>query len=248
MTHTANPVGPRRTRESFGRYYEEFEIGDVYEHRPGRTIGEADNTWFTLLTMNNHPLHFDAVYAAKSEFGRPLVNSCLTLSIVVGMSVSDVSYKAIGNLGWNDIKLPAPVFVGDTLYAESEVLAKRESQSRPTQGIVTVRTPRHESRRQGLHQLRTDDPRAETRPRRRRRGVLTVCRASAVARLERDTRGHWPSVCRSERRDRWIDLPLGLPYAPNPGYALLRRHQRCATGASPCCFSGRLPVSRRSST
>jgi acyl dehydratase len=90
--------------------------------------------------MNNHPLHFDAVYAAKSEFGKPLVNSCLTLSIVVGMSVSDVSYKAIGNLGWNDIKLPAPVFVGDTLYAESEVLAKRESQSRPTQGIVTVRT------------------------------------------------------------------------------------------------------------
>jgi len=140
MTHTATPVGARRTRESFGRYYEEFEVGDVYEHRPGRTISEADNTWFTLLTMNNHPLHFDAVYAAKSEFGKPLVNSCLTLSIVVGMSVSDVSYKAIGNLGWNDIKLTAPVFAGDTLYAESEVLAKRESQSRPTQGIVTVRT------------------------------------------------------------------------------------------------------------
>ncbi|HXS79601.1 MAG TPA: MaoC family dehydratase [Gammaproteobacteria bacterium] len=140
MTHTATAVGARRTRESFGRYYEEFEVGDVYEHRPGRTISEADNTWFTLLTMNNHPLHFDAVYAAKSEFGKPLVNSCLTLSIVVGMSVSDVSYKAIGNLGWNDIKLTAPVFAGDTLYAESEVLAKRESQSRPTQGIVTVRT------------------------------------------------------------------------------------------------------------
>ena len=140
MTHTATAVGARRTRESFGRYYEEFEVGDVYEHRPGRTISEADNTWFTLLTMNNHPLHFDAVYAAKSEFGKPLVNSCLTLSIVVGMSVSDVSYKAIGNLGWNDIKLTAPVFAGDTLYAESEVLAKRESQSRLTQGIVTVRT------------------------------------------------------------------------------------------------------------
>ena len=140
MTHTATAVGARRTRESFGRYYEDFEVGDVYEHRPGRTISEADNTWFTLLTMNNHPLHFDAVYAAKSEFGKPLVNSCLTLSIVVGMSVSDVSYKAIGNLGWNDIKLTAPVFAGDTLYAESEVLAKRESQSRPTQGIVTVRT------------------------------------------------------------------------------------------------------------
>jgi len=140
VTHTATPVGAGRTRETFGRYYEEFEVGDVYEPRPGRTISEADNTWFTLLTMNNHPLHFDAVYAAKSEFGKPIVNSCLTLSIVVGMSVSDVSYKAIGNLGWNDIKLTAPVFAGDTLYAESEVLAKRESQSRLTQGIVTVRT------------------------------------------------------------------------------------------------------------
>jgi len=140
MTHGAREVGPRRWRESFGRYFEEFEIGDVYEHRPGRTISETDNTWFTLLTMNKHPLHFDAEYAAKSEFKRPLVNSCLTLAIVVGMSVSDVSYKAIGNLGWNDIKLTAPVFAGDTLYAESEVIAKRESQSRPTQGIVTVRT------------------------------------------------------------------------------------------------------------
>ena len=108
MTHGAREVGPRRWRETFGRYYEDFEVGDVYEHRPGRTITETDNTWFTLLTMNNHPLHFDAVYAARSEFGRPLVNSCLTLSIVVGMSVSDVSYKAIGNLGWNDIK-PVPV-------------------------------------------------------------------------------------------------------------------------------------------
>src|SRR5688500_9685407 len=140
MTQHHKQVGPNRYRESFGRYLEEFEVGDVYEHRPGRTISEADNTWFTLLTMNNHPLHFDAVYAAKSEFGKPLVNSCLTLSIVVGMSVSDVSYKAIGNLGWNDIKLSSPVFAGDTLYAESEVLAKRESHSRPTQGIVTVRT------------------------------------------------------------------------------------------------------------
>jgi len=140
MTHGSREVGPRRWRESFGRYFEEFEVGDVYEHRPGRTISETDNTWFTLLTMNNHPLHFDAEYAAKSEFKRPLVNSCLTLSIVVGMSVSDVSYKAIGNLGWNDIKLTAPVFAGDTLYAESEVIAKRESKSRPTQGIVTVRT------------------------------------------------------------------------------------------------------------
>jgi itaconyl-CoA hydratase len=140
MTQTFQQVGPNRYRESFGRYFEDFSVGDVYEHRPGRTISEADNSWFTLITMNQHPLHFDRAYAAKSEFKQPLVNSCLTLSMVVGMSVSDVSQKAIGNLGWNDIRLTAPVFVGDTIYAESEVLAKRESASRPGQGIVTVRT------------------------------------------------------------------------------------------------------------
>ncbi|MEO7742248.1 MAG: MaoC family dehydratase [Usitatibacter sp.] len=140
MSQSAIPVGGQRYRESFGRYYEDFIVGDVYEHRPGRTITETDNVWFTLLTMNTHPLHFDNAYAAKSEFKQPLVNSCLTLSMVVGMSVSDVSQKAVGNLGWNDIKLTAPVFVGDTIYAESEVLSKRESQSRTTQGIVTVRT------------------------------------------------------------------------------------------------------------
>ncbi len=133
-------VGERRFRESFGRYYEDFRVGDVYEHRPGRTITQADNTWFTLLTMNTHPLHFDAAYAANSEFKQPLVNSTLTLAIVMGMSVSDVSQKAIGNLGWNNVRLTAPVFAGDTLYAESEVLSKRESKSRPTQGIVTVST------------------------------------------------------------------------------------------------------------
>jgi acyl dehydratase len=140
MVATAKPVGPHRFRESIGRYYEEFTVGDIYEHRPGRTITESDNVWFTLLTMNTHPLHFDHAYAAKSEFGRPLVNSCLTLSMVVGMSVSDVSQKAVANLGWTDIKLTAPVFVGDTIYAETEVLEKRESAKRPTQGIVTVRT------------------------------------------------------------------------------------------------------------
>ena len=140
MIATAKPVGANRWRESHGRYFEDFAVGDVYEHRPGRTISEADNTWFTLLTMNQHPLHLDAAYAAKSEFGTRLVNSCLTLSIVVGMSVSDISQKAIGNLGWTDIKLTAPVFIGDTIYAESEVLSKRVSASRPTQGIVEVRT------------------------------------------------------------------------------------------------------------
>ena len=140
MVAEAKEVGKNRYRESYGRYFEDFDVGDVYEHRPGRTISETDNTWFTLLTMNQHPLHFDFEYAKKSEFDKPLVNSCLTLSIVAGMSVSDISQKTIANLGWDKIKLTAPVFVGDTIYAESEVLSKRESKSRPTQGIVTVKT------------------------------------------------------------------------------------------------------------
>ncbi|MCZ6657484.1 MAG: MaoC family dehydratase [Gammaproteobacteria bacterium] len=140
MVAEAKPIGKNRYRESYGRYLEDFAVGDVYEHRPGRTITESDNTWFTLLTMNQHPLHFDHEYAAKSEFGRVLVNSCLTVSIVTGMSVSDVSQKTIANLGWQEIKLTAPVFIGDTLYAESEVLEIRESKSRPNQGIVSIRT------------------------------------------------------------------------------------------------------------
>ncbi len=140
MTHTAKEIGPQRFRESFGRCYEDFTVGDVYEHRPGRTISEADNTWFTLLTMNTHPMHFDAEYAKASEFGRCIVCSPLTVALLVGMSVTDVSQKAIANLGWRDIKLTAPVFAGDTLYGESEVLEKRESKSRPTAGLVTVRT------------------------------------------------------------------------------------------------------------
>ena len=123
-----------------GRYYEDFEVGATYQHRPGRTIGEADNTWFTLLTMNTHPIHFDAEYARQTEFGRLLVNSTLTLSMLTGMSVSDTSQNAVANLGWDKVRLPKPVFVGDTLYAESTVLAKRESKSRPGQGIVTIHT------------------------------------------------------------------------------------------------------------
>ena len=140
MIALAKKIGPNRYRESYGRYLEDFRVGDVYEHRPGRTITEYDNTAFTLLTMNQHPLHFDAEYAAKSEFRKPLVNSCLTLSIVAGMSVSDVSQKTIANLGWDKVKMANPVFNGDTIYAESEVLAVRESKSRPTQGIVTIRS------------------------------------------------------------------------------------------------------------
>ena len=123
-----------------GRLYDDFTVGEVIPHHPGRTITETDNVWFTLLTMNTHPLHFDNEYASESEFGKPLVNSCLTLSMVTGMSVSDVSQRAIANLGWSDVKLMGPVFVGDTIYAETEVLAKRESKSRSGQGIVTVKT------------------------------------------------------------------------------------------------------------
>lgn len=140
MTVEHRKVGSNRFRESFGRCLEDFTVGDVYEHRPGRTILEADNAWFTLLTLNTHPLHFDAAYAARTEFGRPLVNSCLTLAMVTGMSVSDLSQKAVANLGWDKVRLTAPVFAGDTIYAESEILEVRESKSRPTQGVVTVRT------------------------------------------------------------------------------------------------------------
>jgi itaconyl-CoA hydratase len=129
-----------RYRETFGRFLEDFTVGDVYEHRPGRTITDTDNIWFTLLTMNTHPAHFDYEFAKKTEFGKPLVCSPFTVALLVGMSVSDISQKAVANLGWGDIKLPHPLFPGDTLYAESEVLAKRESRKRPQQGIVTVKT------------------------------------------------------------------------------------------------------------
>ncbi|HRP66766.1 MAG TPA: MaoC family dehydratase [Thauera sp.] len=136
----AAPTTGERHRGSLGRYLEEFKVGDVYEHFPGRTITETDNIQFSLLTMNYHPMHCDSNFAKKSEFGKPLVNSGLTLAIVLGMTVNDVSGKAIANLGWTDIKLTAPVFPGDTVYAESQVLEMRGSKTRPTQGIVTVRT------------------------------------------------------------------------------------------------------------
>jgi len=123
-----------------GRYLEDFHVGDVYRHSQGRTISEADNTWFALLTNNPHQLHSNADYAARTEFGRPLVVSTLTLAVVTGLSVPDVSQNAIANLGWDAVRLVAPVFAGDTLYAESEVLEVRESRSRPGQGVVRVRT------------------------------------------------------------------------------------------------------------
>lgn len=122
-----------------GRYYEDFNVGDVIKHRPGRTITDADNIWFTLLTCNPNPIHFDAEYASKTSFKKLLVNSTLTLAIITGLSVSDVSMNGI-NLEWDKVVLPNPVFAGDTLYAESVVLGKRESKSMQEFGIVNVRT------------------------------------------------------------------------------------------------------------
>lgn len=123
-----------------GRCYEDFEVGDVYVHPLGRTVTTTDNSWFTLLTLNTNNVHFDHAFAAGTSFGKPLVNSAFTLALVTGMSVTDLSQNAMANLEWDEIKLPAPVFEGDTLYARSEVLAKRESKSRPNVGIVSVRT------------------------------------------------------------------------------------------------------------
>ena len=120
-----------------GNFLDDFQPGQVFEHWPGRTITESDNIQFSLLTMNQHPMHCDAHFAAGSEFGKPLVNSALTLAIVVGMTVNDISFNAIANLGWKDIALVAPVHPGDTIYARSRITAVRESKSRPGQGIVT---------------------------------------------------------------------------------------------------------------
>jgi itaconyl-CoA hydratase len=123
-----------------GRVFEDFVVGDVYDHPLGRTILDADNIWFTCLTMNTNPIHFDGEYAAQTEFGKRLVNSCFTLSLVTGQSVTDLTVNAVANLGWDEIRLPHPVFEGDTIYARSEVLEARESKSRPNVGIVRVKT------------------------------------------------------------------------------------------------------------
>lgn len=135
MTDARTPI-----RGWEGRFLEDFVVGDVYEHAHGRTITQTDNTWFSLLTNNPHDIHSNADYASRTEFGKPLVVSTLTLAIVTGLSVPDVSQNAVANLGWDDVKLTAPVFAGDTLYASSEVLQVRPSKSRPGQGLVRVRT------------------------------------------------------------------------------------------------------------
>jgi acyl dehydratase len=122
-----------------GRVYEDFEVGDIYPHPLGRTVTQTDNIWFTLLTVNPNPIHFDAHYASQTTFGKPLVDSTFTLALVTGLSVADVSQNGI-NLGWDDVRLPAPVYEGDTIYAQSEVLSCRESKSQPDRGIIQVET------------------------------------------------------------------------------------------------------------
>src|ERR1700683_2727683 len=135
-----NEVAPQVYRETSGLYYEDFVVGDTFEHRPGRTITDTDNIWMTLLTMNTQPVHFDANYAAATEWKKLRVDATLTIAMLTGMSVRTVSAKVVANLGWDKVRATAPVFAGDTLYAESTVLSKRDSKSRPTQGIVTVST------------------------------------------------------------------------------------------------------------
>ncbi|MGH8679510.1 MAG: MaoC family dehydratase [Burkholderiales bacterium] len=123
-----------------GRFYEDFEVGDLYRHPLGRTVTQVDNIWFTLLTQNTAPIHFDSHYASQTQFGKPLVDSTFTLALVTGQSVTDISQNVFANLGWDEVRLPKPVFEGDTIYSQSKVLDKRESKSRPTVGIVTVNT------------------------------------------------------------------------------------------------------------
>ena len=123
-----------------GRFYEDLDVGDVYRSRLGRTVTEADNVWFTCLTMNTNPIHFDAEYAAQTEFKKRLVNSCFTLALVTGQSVTDLTMNGVANLGWDEVRLPHPLFEGDTVYSRSEVLETRESKSRPNVGIVNVKT------------------------------------------------------------------------------------------------------------
>ena len=123
-----------------GRVFEDFAVGDIYDHPLGRTVIAADNIWFTCLTMNTNPIHFDAAYASQTEFKKPLVNSCFTLALATGQSVTDLTMNGVANLAWDEVRMPHPLFEGDTVYSKSEVLAVRESQSRPKVGIVTVKT------------------------------------------------------------------------------------------------------------
>ena len=137
-----------------GRFYEDFAVGDVFRSRLGRTVTDTDNIWFTCLTLNTNQIHFNVPYAERTQFGKPLVNSAFTLALITGMTVPDTSENAAANLAWTDITLPRPVFVGDTLWAETEVLATRESASRPNVGIVSVRTRGINQRREVVIEFR----------------------------------------------------------------------------------------------
>jgi itaconyl-CoA hydratase len=137
-----------------GRFFEDLDAGDVFRSRLGKTVTETDNQWFTLLTLNTNQMHFNDEYAKGTRFGKALVNSCFTLSLIAGMSVPDTSENATANLGWTDIKLPNPVYVGDTLWAETEVIDKRESKSRPNVGIVSVRCRGINQRREVVIEFR----------------------------------------------------------------------------------------------
>ena len=147
---TETAVAPKEWR---GRFYEDLEVGDVYRSRIGRTISEADNVWFTCLTMNTNQIHFNVPYAERTQFGQPLVNSAFTLALVLGMTVPDTSENAAANLGWGEITLPKPVFVGDTLWSESEITARRESRSNPSVGIISMRCRGINQRREVVIEL-----------------------------------------------------------------------------------------------
>jgi len=133
-------ISKNRYKEDKGFYYEDFDPGIIIEHTPGRSITETDNIWQSLISMNQHPVHIDKAYAENAEFKKLLVSSLVTFNIINGMTVFSISQKCIANLGWKSVTLTAPVFVGDTLYAETEILSKRESKTRPEQGIIEVKT------------------------------------------------------------------------------------------------------------
>ena len=145
------PAAPKLWR---GRFYEDFDVGDVFRSRLGRTITETDNIWFTCLTMNTNQMHLNTPYAERTRFGQQLVNSTFTLALITGLTVPDTSENAAANLAWTDIKLPKPVFVGDTLWAESEILETRESSSNPSVGIVSMRCRGLNQRREVVIEFR----------------------------------------------------------------------------------------------
>lgn len=139
---------------AFGRYFEEFEVGQVFKHWPGRTITEFDDTWFSLMTMNQHPLHIDAHYARSTQYGKCLVNGTLVFSLVVGMSVADISGKAIANLEYSEVKHVSPVFHGDSIYAESRIVKKQHSRNKPDRGVIYVETTAYNQNQEAVLTLK----------------------------------------------------------------------------------------------